>query len=208
MKKASSDSSVNIKLRQDFYRDGWRVMILSLPVLIICLIVSISLNFWQAMHRPEPRYFATNNGALIELPPMDKPFQTEAELLQWASKSVCRAYQYDFENYRNQFEQLREIFTDIGFESYKNSVKTTRIPLIIANKFVSSAVLTASPVITGRSVVNGVLMFKIDVPVKITLINRSESLSGDYVISTIVSRVPYTQSVYGVKIAQINEIRS
>jgi intracellular multiplication protein IcmL len=194
-----------IVARQNFYVDGWRIMLGALPILSIALLISIGFNIYQVLRQPEPRYFATHEGRLIPIAALNLPYVDERFVLQWVTDAVSAAYAIDFMNYRSQLNAARKYFTQAGFESLENAYKERRLKMIVDGMLVSSGVVTSTPVIVGTGVVNGVFLWKVRVPVIVTLTNNSQRIVNNYMLTIVVSRTQTYENPYGIAISQFNE---
>jgi intracellular multiplication protein IcmL len=105
----ADDALVAVKLRNDFYRDNYRRIVLSIFFLLFIIFAQTGVIYYLLTHRPLPVYFATtNNGRVMRiLPviPLDEPNMPNSALLQWATDAASAAFSYLFVNYREQFQK-------------------------------------------------------------------------------------------------------
>ncbi|MES1986730.1 MAG: DotI/IcmL/TraM family protein, partial [Pseudomonadota bacterium] len=80
----STDAVETVMLRNGFYRDSYRRVMLVL-LLAIMLIVGLSVVLgYLITHPPEPKYFATTiDGRITPLIPLSQPNTSTSALLQW-----------------------------------------------------------------------------------------------------------------------------
>ena len=85
----AQDALKTVALRNSFYRDSYRRVLI---VLLISIIINISLAavlVYMITHPPLPRYFATSiNGRITPLFALDEPNQSDSAVLQWANHSI------------------------------------------------------------------------------------------------------------------------
>ena len=79
----AEDAIAAVMLRNNFYRDGQRKMII---ILIFSILVNFGLAgllFYLLTHPPEPRYFATSiNGRITPITALNAPNQSDSAVLQ------------------------------------------------------------------------------------------------------------------------------
>jgi intracellular multiplication protein IcmL len=191
-----------IRLRNDFYRDNYRRLVIAVVFLLIIVATLISVVFYQIYNRPEPKYFAsTVDGRIMQLFPLSDPMLSPAELLQWANRAAVAAYTYNFVNYRDAMQQLQNQFTPAGWKYYEDALRTSRtLEMVIAKKLIVSAVATGTPVILDQAVIDGKYAWKIQIPLLVTYQSPNEQTQQPMVVMMIISRVPTVDIPKGVAI--------
>lgn len=180
-------------------------MLVVVPILSLAILFNVVFNIWLYFHQPDPRYFASADGKLTPIAPVSVPYQKDADVVQWAADAVRNIYAYDFSNYRQQFENNRTYFTDRGYENFTKAIEGNRLPMVTSKMLVSTAVITGTPVIVSKGVANGTFLWKIQVPISVTLSNNSQRSTGNYVVNLIAARVQTYENPFGVAISQFNE---
>lgn len=196
------DAAELVRLRNNFYRDNYRRLVLSLMFLLFIIIFLAGIVFYQIYNRPEPKYFATTtDGRIMQLFPLSEAMLSPSELLQWTHRAAIAAYTYNFVNYRDAMQQLQNQFTPAGWKYYENALKISRtLEMVIAKKLVVSAVATGTPVILDQAVVNGVYAWKVQIPLLVTYQSPNEQTQQSMIITIIVSRVPTVDMPKGIAI--------
>lgn len=196
------DAAELVRLRNNFYRDNYRRLVLSLMFLLFIIIFLAGIVFYQIYNRPEPKYFATTtDGRIMQLFPLSEAMLSPSELLQWTHRAAIAAYTYNFVNYRDAMQQLQNQFTPAGWRYYENALKISRtLEMVIAKKLVVSAVATGTPVILDQAVVNGVYAWKVQIPLLVTYQSPNEQTQQSMIITIIVSRVPTVDMPKGIAI--------
>lgn len=181
-----------IQLRTDFYRDGYKRLILALFILMVVNITIAGMLFYQFATRPAPKYFsASDDGRIMPLYPLsDAGVITTAELLQWAQSTAISAYSFNYVNYQEILQQLQNQFTAEGWQSYESNLRNYQVlENLTQNKFVVSAQATAAPRVIDKDVINGVYVWKIEMPIVVNFINSVQKSSYDFDVLMLVSRV-------------------
>lgn len=193
--------------RYKFYRDGWRLMVTVLPILVVMLIIMSAAFAYAISRTPEPKYFAVENGQIIPIAPVSHPYIRPGDLNQWVARAVMDSYMLDFQNYRSRIEENAQYFTPEGFADYKRSLASSgRMKTITEGWFVSSAVPEGPPVIVQEGSVNGRYMWRMRMPILVHYNSKTHRLSPQRLMLTItVVRVQTWENPYGVGISQIVE---
>ncbi|HAT5042905.1 TPA: type IV secretion protein DotI, partial [Legionella pneumophila] len=85
----AEDALTVVALRNKFYKDSQRKVILALLIAIVVNVVLASLVVYMITHPPAPKYFATSiNGRITPLFPLDEPNQSDSAVLQWANQAA------------------------------------------------------------------------------------------------------------------------
>lgn len=191
-----------VRLRNGFYRDGYRKLLSALLVLLVLLFLSLAFNIYQSMSKPEPRYFATTtDGRIMQLFPLSDPMLSPNDLLQWAYGAALDAYNYNFVNYREALQQLQNKFTADGWRYYEDAlVQSRNLETVLAKKLVVSAVATGTPVILDSAVVSGRYSWRVQIPLLVSYQSPNELTQRSVVVTMIVSRVPTVDYPKGVAV--------
>ena len=89
LKAQQKDTYELVRMRNNFYRDSYRRLVLIMFLLLVTVVLSLSTVFYLASHRPKPKYFATNvYGGIVPLKPLNQPSVSNEELLQWSARAA------------------------------------------------------------------------------------------------------------------------
>lgn len=196
--------------RYEFYRDGFRASV-GINIILGLAIVALLVGLFLALtNRPEPKYFAVENGQLIPIVPVSSPYVKRGDMSQWVARAVNEIYMLDFQNYRTRIEDNAQYFTPEGFEDYKQGLQDSgRLNMIREGWFVASAVPTAPPVIVQEGVVAGHYMWRVRVPIVVSYASRTHSVPDQNLMLTItIRRVQTYENPYAIGITQIVERRT
>src|ERR1043165_9395954 len=107
----AEDALTIVHLRNQFYKDSQRKVMLALLIAIISNFLLGGLLLYILLHPPEPRYFATSiNGRITPLFPLNEPNQSDSAVLQWANQAAIAAFTYNFVNYRDELQASSGFF--------------------------------------------------------------------------------------------------
>lgn len=198
------DALTSVVMRNGFYRDGQRKMILILLISIICNFVLATMLIYVITHPPEPRYFATSsNGRITPLVALNAPNQSDSAILQWANQAAIATFSYNFVNYRSELVAASGFFTAEGWDQFVTALgASNNLEAIKAKKLVVSAVATSAPVILQKGILNGRYAWRIQMPILVTYQSASEFSQQNLNVTMLVTRVDTLNSPRGIGIAQ------
>ena len=200
----AEDALTAVALRNNFYRDGQRKMILILLVSLAANFVLAGLLVYIILLPPAPKYFATSiNGRITPLVPMDEPNQSDSAVLQWANMAAIAAYTYNFVNYRSELQASSGFFTADGWDQFLTALQqSNNLDAVKAKKLIVSAVATRAPIILQKGMLNGRWSWRIQMPLLVTYQSASEFSQQNNVVTMLVIRVPTLNNPRGIGISQ------
>ena len=200
----AEDALTAVVLRNNFYRDGQRKMILIAIFSILCNVVLAGILGYVFTHPPEPRYFATSiNGRITPLISLDAPNQSDSAILQWANQAAIASFSYNFVNYRSELVAASGFFTSDGWNQFITALsESNNLDAVKTKKLVVSAVATAAPVILQKGLLNGRYAWRIQMPILVTYQSASEFSQQNLNVTMLVTRVDTLNSPRGIGIAQ------
>ncbi|MCX7118038.1 MAG: type IVB secretion system apparatus protein IcmL/DotI [Legionellales bacterium] len=200
----ADDALTAVVLRNNFYRDGQRKMILILLVSLIANFVLASMLFYIITHPPAPKYFATSiNGRITPLFALNEPNQSDSAVLQWANQAAIAAFTYNFVNYRSELQASSGFFTAEGWDQFLSALQqSNNLDAIKAKKLIVSAVATRAPIILQKGILNGRYAWRVQMPLLVTYQSASEFSQQNNVVTMLITRVSTLNSPRGIGIAQ------
>ncbi len=198
------DALIAVTMRNNFYRDGQRKMMVILLLSILGNFVLASMLAYLITHPPAPKYFATSiNGRITPLFALNEPNQSDSAVLQWANQAAIAAFTYNFVNYRSELQASSGFFTADGWDQFLNALQqSNNLDAVKAKKLIVSAVATRAPVILQKGVLNGRFAWRVQMPLLITYQSASEFSQQSNVVTMLISRVSTLNSPRGIGIAQ------
>jgi len=200
----AEDALVAVSLRNDFYRDSQRKVILAGIISLFLNFMMGSLLIYIFTHPPAPRYFATSiNGRITPLYPLNEPNQSDSAVLQWANQAAIAAYTYNFVNYREELQAASGFFTPAGWRQFLSALQgSNNLSSVKQNKFVVSAYATRAPSITQKGLINGVYSWRVQMPVSVTYQSSEKYTTQNVMILMLITRVSTLNSPRGIGISQ------
>ncbi len=198
------DALEEVKHRNEFYRDGYRKIIVALMLALLIIVGLVGVLFGVLTTRPTPTYFAaTDTGRIIPLVPLNQPNLSDQALLQWASDAVISIYSYNFVNYQKVFQNNKQYFTDAGWTAFLSSVKASNsLSAVLSSKLIVSAVVTGAPVVINRFIFNNNYTWKVQMPITVTMQGAGSPSTQNFMVTLTITRISTLDSVSGVGISQ------
>lgn len=193
-----------IKLRNEFYKDNQRRILLALIVAIGVSFMLGSLLFYIITHPPAPKYFATSiNGRITPLYALDQPNQSDSAVLQWANQAAIAAFTYNFVNYREELQASSGFFTPEGWDQFLTALQqSNNLDAVKAKKLIVSAVATRAPIILQKGLLNGIYAWRVQMPILVTYQSASEFSQQNNVVTMLITRISTLNSPRGIGISQ------
>lgn len=200
----AEDALTAVALKNNFYRDGQRKMILVLLVSMAANFVLASMLVYIITHPPAPKYFATSiNGRITPLFPLNEPNQSDSAVLQWANQAAIAAFTYNFVNYRTELQASSGFFTSDGWDQFLTALQqSNNLDAVKAKKLIVSAVATRAPIILQKGILNGRYAWRVQMPILVTYQSASEFSQQNNVVTMLITRVSTLNSPRGIGISQ------
>ncbi len=200
----AEDALTAVTLRNNFYRDGQRKLMLVLLVSMVANLMLVSVLIYIVTHPPAPKYFATSiNGRITPLFALNEPNQSDSAVLQWANQAAIAAFTYNFVNYRTELQAASGFFTADGWTQFLNALQeSNNLDAVKAKKLVVSSVATRAPIILQKGILNGSYSWRVQMPVLVTYQSASEFSQQNNVVTMLITRVSTLNSPRGIGIAQ------
>jgi intracellular multiplication protein IcmL len=193
-----------VRLRNGFYKDGFRRMTFVLLLsLIVNLILIIALLITRNRIAP-PVYFAANaDGVLVKLKPIINPVYNNKQISDWVTRAVPNILQINFMQFRNQMQSSKNYFTSFGWGQFIKSFQP-QLDQIINQKLTATGVTAGVPVVTEQLLLKGAYSWYVEVPVMITFEGASgKATTNRYVWRILLSRVDNRKSNQLLGIQQV-----
>ena len=157
--------------------------------------------------RPEPVYFAAEDGRVTPIIPVSQAISTDIEVVNWAVKAVTETLSIDFVNYMDQLTAVERYFTPQGYQAYLVALRDSgNLDSIRQNRYIARAVPTSfdrgGPRITGR-VTRGALMYQLEIPLLVSYHGAERGPTQQLRATVLVTRVPQSQNREGLAIQQL-----
>ncbi len=203
--QADSGTLGKVVLRNEYYRDGYRLALRVSVIQSFIILGLIAAMFYVVhVHQPENRYFATTeDGRLIPMVSLIQPNLSPPALMSWVAQSTTEVMTFGFNDYRRRLQESSRNFTPQGWESFTKALQGARmIESIEANSQVITAAPRGAPILQSEGVVGGRYQWIVQIPMVLTYQSGSKTRTSQWMVTLVVVRVPRLESPNGVGIAQ------
>lgn len=202
-KRAGSGAAEQVILRSDFYRDGYRRLVLINLIGAVVILVMAFIIAGLASRPVETRFFATEGGRITPLQPLSQAVLSERQLVQFAQEAAVASYTFDFVNYRKQLSELSGYYTKEGYGEYIDALTRSNLDIVTKRKYVVSAVASGAPIITRSGLRQGVYAWEVQMPMSVVYQSSAERADQRFVVKMMLLRMPTTENPRGVGVHQI-----
>lgn len=199
------EDSETVVLQTTFYRDSigkvWLLMI-SLSVAIVLL---AALSVYIYMQKPKPVNF--NVGAdwrIVADVPLDQPYLSQANLLQWVNDAVRQMFVFDFYQYNNQLKLASDYFTSDGWKVFLGQLNNyVNYNTLQTNKTFVNAVPTSAPFVLREGLLGPRYGWWVQIPITINYVGYQQTNNQNLTLQLLVVRVPTLNNLNGVGIDNV-----
>lgn len=201
-KQPLENSSAVIHHRNEFYRDGFRKLLTTLIGVSFIAIGSVAANIIFMTKDPVIQNFAVSEeGRIIPLVPMSDPYLGQASILAFAQRAATEPWNMDYVKYVQQLAAVKPLFTNRGYQSFLDAMqKSGNIDSMKSGEMIFYATAAMPPIIVSEGIHEGHYIWKMEVPVKLTMEGRKGKKTVDLLIRMIVTRVPLIENPKGVAV--------
>jgi intracellular multiplication protein IcmL len=200
------DEAVATELSRSAYsRERFIFLLRTLYCCLALIAVLTVANVYLAVRPIETKVIAKDPmGGIKELVTLEKPLNSQNEMLAWATNAVTGAFTLSFSNYQQQLQDIRFNFTEPGWKGFQEALRGRGVlDAIINSKFVSTAVPTAAPVVLQQGLIEGQYAWRIEIPLIVTYESASGRASQSFLVEATIIRRPETENPRGLGIQSI-----
>jgi intracellular multiplication protein IcmL len=201
---AREESQV-VRLKDDFYRDGFYKVIFSLLAIVVAIVFLIALSLYVHFTKPDPVNFSADNEWRVLPPvPLDQPYLSTSDLVQWISEVLPSAFTFDFVNYSKFLKNSAQYFTQNGWNKFLEQVNVyANFNTIQSSKLFVNSEASGAPFILSQGLLDGKYAWWVQMPINIQYINVEKMTLTPLVVQVLITRVPTLNNLYGVGIENI-----
>ena len=196
-----------VDIQDDFYREGFGKLMFVLTSLLIAMSLLIAVSVYLYLNQPPPKTFHVEKEWRVQAPvPLNQPYLTTPELLQWVSDVLPRAFMFDFINYNDQLKTISPYFTKEGWKIFLNQLNIyANYNKVQSYKMFVTAVPAGAPFIFNQGPVQetGVYGWWVQMPLTLTYASFSGSNAQTLSLQVLVVRVSTLNNLNGVGINNV-----
>lgn len=191
-----------IRLRDDFYRDGFYKALAVLLALFAILFLLVMTSLYLFFTKPSPVGFSADNEWRILPPvPVNQPYLKAPDLIQWVANVMPTVFNYGYLNYAETLKGNAPYFTDNGWKKFLEFVNTyADYNSINSSKVFINATPSGAPFILNSGLLEGRYAWWVQIPLNIIYSGASQTKTVSVVFQVLVVRIPTINNLYGVAI--------
>lgn len=194
-----------VQLHDDFYRDSFGKVIIILSGLGLALALIASLSLYLYLSKPPPVSFAVDKDWRVQPPvPLNKPYLTQPEVLQWLANVMSTVFVFDFISYNTQLTSYQSYFTTDGWKVFLNQLNIhVNYNNVQTNRQFVNGVPAGAPSIINQGLLSGRYGWWMQMPVIINYVSYSKSYTQTLTLQVLIVRVSTLNNLDGVAIDNI-----
>jgi len=166
------------------------------------LIIAVIILVWMIYH-PPMKYFATEQGRITQVYPLDQPAWSESDVSQFGADTIRDGFTLDFVHYRNQMTAVSPRFSEEGFVGYNQALTSSNVLAAVRDKRMNLTTSTEPGVITSRGVINGRYAWEFQYPVTLRLQGQnSNSPPLRYIFTLRIQQADVRLKPQGLEVTQ------
>lgn len=174
------------------------VVWLGISVFALAVALTIAIIFISRTHREV--IAATNEGRVIPVIPLDKPYVSDARVLGYVDECARMVFSHDFLHWRTTLQGSKACFTEKGGDAVEEALAPW-VKDIVDRELTMSVSLADTPVIAKRGEFNGAFAWRVQAP--ISLFRRGTKVADvprPFLLQVVVRRVGLDQNPRGIAI--------
>ena len=192
-------------MRFEWYRDGFRLLLLLLLIVSGGLTLSLGLNVYLFNAQPGPKYFVqTADHQLVGVTPLNEPSFSDERITQWATEAVIQANNWNFANYREALQgACNRYFTPQGCQEYKEAlVRIGNLESVKTKRLTVRAVVTRPPMILNKVIRGQTQRFTWNMQMEmiVSYLSSAEQTTQTLMVNLVIVRRAVTEYEQGVGI--------
>ncbi|VVC76685.1 hypothetical protein AQUSIP_20090 [Aquicella siphonis] len=199
---------VNVsELRDSFYRDSFGRVIFVIVSVGVCIVTLAALSLYFYLDKPPPVIFPVDNEMRVQKPvPLNQPYLSTPDLLQWVADVVPRSFVLDFNHYNDQLKDYTQYFTSDGWKTFLNQLNIyANYNNVQAYKLFVTGTPSAAPFIMREGVIpeSGKYGWWVQMPVTINYAGYKPPSGTTLTLQFLVVRVSTLNNLTGVGIDNV-----
>lgn len=196
-----------VEIQDDFYRDSFGKVIFVMVSLFTAIGFLVATSVYLYLNQPPPKIFRVEKEWRVLAPvPLDQPYLTTPDLLQWVSNVLPKSFAFDFINYNDQLKAISQYFTNEGWNIFLNQLNIyANYNKVQTYKMFVSAAPAGAPFIFNQGPVQetGVYGWWVQMPLVINYSGYSGANAQTLSLQVLVVRVSTLNNLNGVGINNV-----
>lgn len=203
---SSASEEERVSTQVNFYRDRFDHVLFALLLSVLVLFGLIGVGVYLFFDKPHPITVFTqdNEWRVVGAVPLDQPYVSDVDLLQWVSNSFPRSFLYDFLRMDQQLDDVKKTYTAEGWKVFlMQANNVVQFDKVKAGKLFVSAFATRAPFVVRNGLSQGRRAWLVEIPVSIEVNGGQAAFRKEMTFHVLVVRVPTTTNLAGIAIHNI-----
>lgn len=185
------DEAVRLQNEQALGATFARKLLTSNLILGTAFLLTTSLSavtLWKVYH-PDNHYFATENGRVTPIYPLNKPAWSMEDIAGFGADTLQRAFTMDFVHYRQQMTSVMTRFTNQGYADYYKALTSSNVLKMVRDQRMNLSTTVSPGVVHSQGIINGIYTVRVQYPVSLKLDGQERSLpAANYIIELTIQQ--------------------
>lgn len=203
----AAEETSTVELRDGFYRDSIGKVVFIVCAMIGAIFILACLSIYLYLNKPPPTTFAVEaEMRVMKAVPLDKPYLSTPDLLQWVADAFIKSFTLDFNHYNDQLKQYMNAYTSNGWPAFLNQLNIyANYNNVQTDKIFVTATPMSAPYILREGVLpdSGRYGWWVQMPVTINYDGFKPPPSVTITFQILVVRVPTLNNLSGVGIENV-----
>ena len=194
-----------VRLEDNYYYDSFGKVIVVIGCLCLSIIFLGAISLYIFLNKPEPVTFRVAEEWRVQAPvPIQQPYLTNPEVLQWVSEVVPRLFNLDFISINSQLADDKQYFTVNGYQIFLNQLNNyADKKMVQAYKIFVNGEPTSAPIILNQGVLSGRYAWWVQIPINISYAGARDKLDESLTLQVLVVRTDTTNNLTGILIHNV-----
>lgn len=194
-----------VKIQENFYRDSFGKVIFIIGSVVIAIASLVGLSIYIYLNPPPPVVFSVYKEWRVQPEiPVNQPYLTSADMLQWVSDVLPRSFNYNFLNYNDQLQNASQHFTSNGWKMFQDQLNIyVNYNTVQTGKLYVTGTLAGAPQIVDEGLLSGRYAWKVQIPVTVSYVGNNVNSSKILTMEILVVRVSTLNNLNGVGIDNV-----
>lgn len=199
----------SIEIRQDFYRDSFGKLVFIIVSVFIAIIFLIAVSLYLYLNEPPPVTFLVDKEWRVQPEvPVNQPYLSIPDLLQWVSDAVPRSFVFDFIHYNDQLKNASQFFTNDGWKVFLDQLNIyANYNTVQSGKLFVNGVPAGAPIVLNQGLVSGRYGWWVQMPITITYSSGGQN-TKNLTLQILVVRVSTLNNLNGVGIDNVIVVKT
>lgn len=194
-----------VGLKNDFYRDSFGKVVLLIISILFAIILLAAVSVYLHLNKPPPITFPVDAEWRVQPEvPLDQPYLSTPDLLQWVSGAIMKAFVFDFNYYNEQLKTASQYFTPDGWKVFLNQLNIyANYNNVQAYKSFINATPSGAPFILQQGLLSGRYAWWVQMPIELSYASYTGTTKQTLTLQILVVRVSTLNNLTGVGINNV-----